>query len=95
MNGAAPLVKRIEQGRSTLRSKIISAVAAAALIVSPTIASAQTAKVAPAHMAPAPASEKVDGSEIRGGFILPLVAIIALIIAIILLTKNDDKPHSP
>lgn len=95
MSEAAALVTRIEQGRNTLRSKILSAVAAAALVVSPTIASAQAAKVAPARMAPAPASEKVDGSEIRGGFLLPLAAIIALIIAILLLTKNDDKPHSP
>lgn len=72
-----------------MRGKILSAVAAFALAASPTVAAAQAA-----HVAPAPAAEKVNGSEIRGGFLLPLAIIIAIIIGIILLT-NDDKPHSP
>jgi hypothetical protein len=76
-----------------LRSKIISAAAALALAAGPAIAAGQTPP--PAVQAPAPAAEKVDGSEIRGGFILPLLTIIAVIIAVLLLTKNDDKPHSP
>lgn len=72
-----------------MRDKILSAVAAIALAASPTVAAAQAA-----HVAPAPATEKVEGSEIRGGFILPLIAIIGIIIAIILLT-DDNKPKSP
>jgi hypothetical protein len=67
----------------------MSAAAALALTVSPTIAMAQKA-AAPV----APATEQVKGSEIRGGFILPLIGIIAIIIAIILLTDNN-KPKSP
>jgi hypothetical protein len=64
-----------------------------ALAAGPAIAAGQTPP--PAVQSPAPAAEKVDGSEIRGGFILPLLTIIAVIIAVLLLTKNDDKPHSP
>jgi hypothetical protein len=45
----------------------------------------------------APASEQVDGSELRGGFIIPLIALIAIILGILAATHNgdDDLPHSP
>jgi hypothetical protein len=75
-----------------LRGKLISAAAALALAAGPAIAAGQTPP--PAVQAPAPAAEKVDGNEIRGGFILPLLTIIAVLIAVLLLTKND-QPHSP
>ncbi|MEA3061290.1 MAG: hypothetical protein QOJ94_1071 [Sphingomonadales bacterium] len=76
-----------------MRSKLISAAAALALAASPAVAAGQAPP--PAVQAPAPAPETVQGSEIRGGFILPLLTIIAVIIAVLLLTKNDDKPNSP
>jgi hypothetical protein len=80
-----------------LRGKLISAAAALALASGPAIAAGQApppAVQASADEAPAPAGEKVEGSEIRGGFILPLLTIIAVIIAVLLLTKND-QPQSP
>lgn len=73
-----------------MRAKILSAAAALALVTGSSTASAQRA----APVAPAPATEQVQGSELHGGFILPLIAIIAIIIAIILLT-DDNKPKSP
>lgn len=76
-----------------MRSKLISAAAGLALVAGPAVATANTPP--PAVQAPAPAPETVQGSEIRGGFILPLLTIIAVIIAVLLLTKNNDKPHSP
>jgi hypothetical protein len=75
-----------------LRGKIISAAAALALAAGPVAAAAQAPP--PAAQAPVPGAETVEGSEIHGGFILPLLTIIAVIIAVLLLTK-DDKPHSP
>jgi len=36
-----------------------------------------------------------DASDIRGGFILPTLAIIALIVAVVLITGGDDSPASP
>jgi Na+/H+ antiporter NhaC len=76
-----------------VRSKLISAAAALALTAGPAAAAANTPP--PAVQAPAPAAEKVEGSELHSGFILPLLTIIAVIIAVLLLTKNDDKPNSP
>lgn len=71
--------------------RIFTAAAAAALAVAPTVASAQQA--APA--VPAPAQESVEGSQIRGGFILPLVLVVALAVLIYLLTHDDEDGGVP
>ena len=77
---------------------LIASIAAAALIASPTVATAQSATNAPAQLAPA--EETVEGSELRRGvFIIPLLAIIAIILGILAATgnlENDrDTPRSP
>jgi glycerol uptake facilitator-like aquaporin len=70
---------------------LITATAAVALMAAPTVAAAQSVEVAPA-------SETVsEGSELRGGFIIPLIAIIAIILGILAATNDDDDdlPKSP
>ncbi|HEY0148173.1 MAG TPA: hypothetical protein VGB70_04145 [Allosphingosinicella sp.] len=69
--------------------KLIGAVAAAALVLSPTLAAAQSAPVEVA-----PATEQAEGEQIRGGFILPLLVIVAAVLAVYLLT-DEDEPNSP
>ena len=72
----------------------IAATTAVAMMVTPTLATAQVAEVAPA-------TETVDeGSELRGGFIIPLIALIAIILGICAGTDicggdDDDQPTSP
>ena len=70
----------------------IAAATAVALSVAPTVAAAQTA---PTEVAPA--AERVDGSELRGGFIIPLIAIIAIILGVMAAVHEDDDelPTSP
>ena len=72
--------------------KLITATSAVALIAAPVVATAQ----APLE----PASEQVEGSELRGGFIIPLIALIAIILGLCVGTDicggdEDDLPHSP
>ena len=70
-------------------NKVITAAATVALMAAPTVAAAQSAPIEPA-------SESVDGSELRGGFIIPLIALIAIILGILAATHDDgDPPHSP
>ncbi len=76
----------------------IAAVSAVALTVSPTIAAAQSTAKAAAQVAPA--SEEVEGSELRGGFIIPLIAIIAILLGlcaagVICGNDDDELPTSP
>ena len=72
---------------------IIAATAAVAFMAAPTVAAAQTA---PAEVAPA--TETVnEGSQLRGGFIIPLIAIIAIILGLLELINDDDAnlPKTP
>ena len=70
--------------------KTLAAAAAFSLAATPVLAQGQ----APIE----PASEQVEGSEIRGGVILPTLAVIALILAILKATNSwpfDEDPQSP
>ena len=70
--------------------KLIAAAAAAALVLSPTLAAAQRAPVEVA-----PGAEQAQGEQIRGGFLLPLAVIVAALIAVYFLTQNDNEQVSP
>ena len=69
--------------------KVLTAASAVALMSASTVAAAQSAPVQPAE-------ESVEGSELRGGFIIPLIAIVAIILGILAaLHEDEDPPHSP
>lgn len=83
---------------------IIAATASVALMTAPTMAAAQATKSAVASASNArevsPASETVQGEQLRGGFIIPLIALIAIILGLCAATDvcggdNNDLPHSP
>jgi hypothetical protein len=60
-------------------------------MAAPTVAAAQSVEVAPA-------SETIsEGSELRGGFIIPLIALVAIILGILAATNDDDDdlPETP
>jgi glycerol uptake facilitator-like aquaporin len=76
---------------------IIAATASVALMVTPAVAAAQSSAQA-ATTEVAPAGETItEGRQLRGGFIIPLIAIIAIILGILAATNDndDDLPHSP
>jgi hypothetical protein len=59
-------------------------------MAAPTVAAAQSAEVAPA------AESVTEGSELRGGFIIPLIAIVAIILGILAaLHEDEDPPKTP
>jgi len=77
---------------------IIAATTSVALMLAPTMAAAQTSTAAGPEVSPA--GESVNGSELRGGFIIPLIALIAIILGLCIATHqcggdDDDLPHSP
>jgi hypothetical protein len=79
---------------------LIAATASVALIASPTMAAAQASSAAARSAEVAPATETVDGEQLRGGFIIPLIALIAIILGICAATDvcggdDDDLPTSP
>ena len=83
---------------------LIAATVSVALMTTPTLAAAQatTSAVASASNARevAPAAETVEGEQLRGGWIIPLIALIAIILGICAATEicggdDDDLPTSP
>ncbi|HYW16428.1 MAG TPA: hypothetical protein VE891_09790 [Allosphingosinicella sp.] len=68
---------------------VLAALAAASMAAAPVAAAPKPAAEV------APQSETVEGEEIRGGFLLPLAIIIAIIIGVIFLTKDEEDPVSP
>jgi hypothetical protein len=80
---------------------LIAAAASVALIATPTLASAQASAAASASATRevAPATETVEGDQLRGGFIIPLIALIAIILGLCVATNvcgdDNDLPTSP
>ena len=81
---------------------IIAAAASVALMTTPTLAAAQASASASASSSRevAPAAETVEGDQLRGGWIIPLIALIAIILGICAATDicggdDDDLPTSP
>jgi glycerol uptake facilitator-like aquaporin len=73
---------------------LIAAATSVALMATPAVASAaETARAATTEVAPA--GENVQGNELRGGFIIPVIALIAIILGILAATKNKKTRTSP
>lgn len=80
--------------------KLVASAVSLTLMAAPTIAQAQASPTASAVHEVAPADETVEGSELRGGFIIPLIALIAVILGLcaanVFCSDNDDDlPSSP
>ena len=68
---------------------LTSTAVATSLLTAPVVAQAAVAEQARI-------STEVEGENLRGGFIVPLIAIIAIILGILAATSdNDDPPTSP
>ena len=81
---------------------IIAAATSIALVTAPTMAAAQTAAATTAAVTQevTPGTETVAGEQLRGGFIIPLIALIAIILGLCVATDicggdDDDLPTSP
>ena len=69
---------------------ILAAGAALSLAAAPVAAQAATAA------APRAGAEVTDAENLRGGFLIPAIAIIAILLGILAATGGDDDlPHSP
>ncbi len=78
---------------------LIAATAAIALTATPVMAAATSSARAAAKVAPA-AENVGEDSELRGrrgGFIIPLIALIAIILGLLAATRDNDGdlPRSP
>ena len=77
--------------------KKASVAAALAVSMATTPVLAQTASsAAPLSVAARSGATTENASELRGGFIIPAIAVIAIILGILAATHSSgDRPHSP
>jgi hypothetical protein len=50
---------------------------------------------APLSVAERSGAATTDENELRGGFIIPLIAIVAIVLGILAATSGGDDPESP
>jgi hypothetical protein len=78
----------------SLRKVSLAAALAVSMVSAPVMA--QTQQPAPIERSGA---EMDDANELRGGFIIPLIALIAIILGLCVATDicggDNDPPHSP
>ena len=75
-----------------MRKFIMLAATSVALAAAPAIAAAAPARAAEVQ----PASEQVDGSDLRGkGYILPVIVVIGIIAALYLLINDNEGEAFP
>ncbi len=78
-----------------LRKASLAAVLAASMASTPVLAQVAETSLPVAQSARSGA-EMTDANELRGGFVVPLIAIIAIILGILAATNGGgDRPHSP
>lgn len=72
----------------------VAAMLAVSMVSAPVLA--QTGSASSLSVAARSGAEMDDANNIRGGFIIPAVAVIAIILGILTLTRGGgDRPHSP
>lgn len=78
----------------SLKKASVAAALAVSMVSTPVLAqSVQSA--APLSVASRIGATTEDSSELRGGFIIPLVAVVAIILGILAATGGGGGPSSP
>ena len=77
----------------SLKKASVAAALAVSMASTPVLAQSSAAPLSVA--ASTRAATSGDSSDLRGWFIIPLVAIVAVILGILAATSGNDRPHSP
>ena len=77
----------------SLKKASVAAALAVSMASTPVLAQTSAAPLSVAARSGAQVSG--EASDLRGGFIIPLVAIVAIILGVLAATNGSDRPHSP
>ena len=79
----------------SLKKASVAAVIAVSMASTPVLAQTATSAAPLSVAARSGAAVSGEASDLRGGFIIPLVAIVAIILGVLAATNGSDRPHSP
>jgi hypothetical protein len=94
--GTADAEQLNREFKMSLKKATVAAVLAASMASTPVLA--QTASsAAPLSVAARSGATTSNANELRGGFVIPLIALVAIILGILAAIDhgNNDLPHSP
>ncbi len=86
---------KAEQLNREFKMSFKKASVAAALAVSMVSAPVLAQSAAPLSVAARSGAATSESNELRGGFIIPLVAVVAIILGILAATGGNERPSSP
>jgi hypothetical protein len=90
--GTAKLEKLNREFKMSFKKASVAAMLAASMVATPVLAQS----AAPLSVAARSGAEVSNENEIRGGWIVPVVAVVAIILGILAATGGGgDRPHSP
>jgi hypothetical protein len=80
----------------SFKKATVAAILAVTMAGSPVLAQSAAPSAAPLSVAARAGATTEDSSELRGGFIIPLIALVAIILGVLAATSGGgDRPHSP
>lgn len=80
--------------KMSFKKASVAAMLAVSMVSAPVLA--QTGSASSLSVAARSGAEMDDANNVRGGFVIPLIAIVAIILGILAATKGGgDRPHSP
>ena len=80
----------------SLKKASVAAALAVSMVSTPVLAQTAQASAAPLSVAARSGADiSGEASDLRGGFIIPLIAVVAIILGILAATGGGDRPHSP
>jgi hypothetical protein len=90
--GTAKPEKLNRELKMSFKKASVAAMLAASMVASPVLAQS----AASLSIAARDGAEVGATSEMRGGFVIPAIAVVAIILGILALTGgSNDRPHSP
>jgi len=93
--GTAKAEQLNREFKMSFKKATVAAVLAVSMAGAPVLAQS-TPSAAPLSVAARSGATTDDASELRGGFIIPAIAVVAIILGILALTGgHGDRPHSP
>lgn len=93
--GTATVEQLNREFKMSLKKASVAAVLAVSMASTPVLAQSASS-AAPVSQAARSGATTGDSSELRGGFIIPLLALVAVILGILAAVhKNNNAPHSP
>ena len=94
--GSAKIEQLNREFKMSLKKASVAAVLAVSMASTPVLAQSAQTSAAPLSVAARSGADiSGEASDMRGGFIIPLIAVVAVILGVLAAVGGSDRPSSP